>query len=86
MALTVNPGDEYMYRPNMLRCTITKVFPDRHRVNLSVIGSGQEHQEVPYHDLISIPPAVVEPPPPVVINELKAEGGYQGPQLAEEEE
>lgn len=54
-------GTKYRHLPSGSECVVLVDFPDRHRVRIQ-LDSGQELDEVAYHDLADAAPAVKLPP------------------------
>ena len=54
----------YVYTPRNVECTVTEIFPDRHRCNI-VTDQGQTFQEVGFHDLQDLPVEPSSPPLPL---------------------
>lgn len=54
---------DYQYRPTNMRCTVTEIFPDRHRAIIR-LADGRVIQEVPYSDLLEPLAETPTPPPP----------------------
>lgn len=68
-------GQACIYIPNGTDCRVLRVYPDRHRARIKVSDSGQEIDEVAWHDLApkegvvlqTLPKEEVQPPEPVVV-------------------